>query len=114
MSANPLGGGTNLSAGLDRGVAVLTSGSTRPLTAKVVILLTDGQWSQGRNPIEAAHDARAAGVTVHTISMLTATQAVLTDIARITGGNYYPTSNATELQHAFREIARQLPVVLTD
>jgi hypothetical protein len=114
LTANPLGGGTNLSAGLDRGVAVLTSGSTRPLTSKVVILLTDGQWNQGRNPIEAAHDARTAGVTVHTISMLTSTQAVLTDVASITGGNYYPTSNATELQNAFREIARQLPVVLTD
>jgi Ca-activated chloride channel homolog len=114
LSANAVSGRTNLSAGLDLAVQELTTGNSRPLCIKVVILLTDGIWNSGRDPLEAAADAAAAGVVVHTISMLTETQTVLTQVAAATGGNYYPTSNQLQLQQAFREIARSLPVVLSD
>jgi Ca-activated chloride channel family protein len=113
-AANPLGGGTNLSAGLDRAVQVLTGTNGRILSNKIIILLTDGQWNAGRDPVLAAQDASTAGITIHTVSMLTSSQATLTQIATITGGRYYPTSDAAQLQQAFRDIAKSLPIVLTD
>lgn len=113
-AASPLGGGTNLSAGLDRAVQVLTGTNGRVLSNKIIILLTDGQWNAGRDPVLAAQDASTAGITIHTVSMLTSSQATLTQVANITGGQYYPTSNAAQLQQAFRDIAKSLPIVLTD
>jgi len=113
-AASPLGGGTNLSAGLDRAVQILTGTNGRVLSNKIIILLTDGQWNAGRDPVLAAQDASTAGITIHTVSMLTSSQATLTQVANMTGGQYYPTSNAAQLQQAFRDIAKSLPIVLTD
>lgn len=110
----PIMGGTNLSAGLDNAVAALTGANSNRFSSKVVVLLTDGQWNDGRDPTQAAYDARAAGIIVHCVSMLTQYQSDLEEIATITGGRYYGTSNETELRAAFEEIARSLPVVLTD
>ena len=113
-TANPMMGGTNLSAGLDRAVQVLQGTNSKPLSNKIVILLTDGLWNDGRDPVLAAQDAAAAGITVHVVSMLTSTQATLTQIAQITGGKYYATQNQAQLETAFEELARSLPIVLTD
>ncbi|MFN8707699.1 MAG: VWA domain-containing protein [Planctomyces sp.] len=113
-TANPMMGGTNLSAGLDMAVAQFSGANSRPLSNKVVILLTDGQWNDGRDPLLAAADARAAGITVHVVSMLTSTQAVLQQVASTTGGHYYATQNEAELRNAFQELARTLPIVLVD
>lgn len=113
-SVNPMMGGTNLSAGLDRAVQILTGPNSRALSNKIVILLTDGMWNAGRDPVLAAQDANSAGVVVHTVSMLTSSQAILSQVSSITGGHYYVTQNEAELQNAFRELARSLPIVLTD
>lgn len=113
-SSRAIGGGTTLSAGLDRAVSVLTGPNGRALSNKIIILLTDGQWNAGRDPVLAAQDAAAAGITVHCVSMLTSTQSTLTQVASITGGQYYATQNAAQLQQAFRDLAKQLPIVLTD
>jgi Ca-activated chloride channel family protein len=110
----PVAGGTNMSAGIDLAVSVLTGTNSRPLSNKIIILLTDGQWNDGRDPVAAAQDAANAGITIHCVSMLTATQTTLTQVASITGGQYYATNNSTQLQQAFRDIARSLPIVLTD
>ncbi len=113
-TGQPMMGGTNLSAGLDQAVQVLQGANSRPLSNKIVILLTDGQWNAGRDPLLAANDAQAAGITVHVVSMLTSTQAVLSQIASITGGQYYATQNEAQLRTAFQELARSLPIVLVD
>ncbi len=113
-SAKAIGGGTTLSAGLDRAVQVLSGPNGRPLSKKVIILLTDGLWNAGRDPVLAAQDAAAAGITIHCVSMLTSTQAILTQVASITGGRYYPTTDAAQLQQAFINLARSLPIVLTN
>ncbi len=107
-------GGTNLSAGLDRAVSILRGPTSSSFTNKVVILFTDGQWNAGRSPILAANDARAQGITVHCVSMLTGHQPDLQSIADITGGRYIRTSNTAELRQAFIDLANSLPVVLTE
>ncbi|MDZ4851220.1 MAG: vWA domain-containing protein [Pirellulaceae bacterium] len=107
-------GGTNLSAGLDMAVSVMRGNNSSLYTNKVIILLTDGQWNQGRHPRLAAYDARAQGITVHAISMLTTAQPDLREVATITGGKYISTSNSAQLEAAFIELANSLPVVLTE
>ena len=114
LGTRPIAGGTNLSAGLDRAVQVLTGTNARQLSNKVIILLTDGQWNAGRDPVLAAQDAAAAGIIVHTVSMITASQTTLTQVAGVTGGQYYVTTNQSQLAQAFRDIAKSLPIVLTD
>ena len=109
----PMMGATNLSAGLDRAVSVLTGPGATAFSNKVVILLSDGEWNEGRSPIDAANDALAAGVTVHCVLMLTADQPDIRQVADITGGRYYLAQNEADLRTAFEELARSLPVVLT-
>lgn len=110
----PMMGGTNLSAGLDDAVATLTDPDVGSFSSKVIILMTDGLWNDGRSPIEAAKDARDAGIIVHTVTMMTAYQPEIAAIAEITGGKYYRTTNAQELANAFQELARSLPIVLVE
>lgn len=93
---------------------MLTNKSARSLSHKVVILLTDGEWNDGRDPILAAQDAAKKGVVVHTISMLTNKQTVLTSISNTTGGKSYITSDETELRAAFKEIASGLQVTIVE
>ena len=110
----PMMGGTNMSAGLDTAVAELTKPSASTMSHKIVILLTDGRWNSGRDPALAAQDAADAGIVVHTITMLSDDAATMTEIANITGGKYYDARNEAELRAAFFEIARSLPIVLTE
>ncbi|XZE20179.1 vWA domain-containing protein [Pirellulaceae bacterium SH449] len=114
LGSQPMMGGTNLSAGLDRAIQVVTGPGSRALTNKVIILFTDGMWNDGRHPRLAAQDAKAAGIIVHTVSMLTQQQADLQEVAQITGGTAYTTNNEEELRAAFREIAKSLQVVMIE
>ncbi|MBX3421216.1 MAG: VWA domain-containing protein [Pirellulaceae bacterium] len=114
LGTQPMMGATNLSAGLDLAVARITGPQARPTSDKVVLLLTDGEWNEGRSPVLAAQDARARGVTVYVVSMLTGFQPVLQQVAQITGGQHYTTSNEAQLHQAFRDIASSLQVVLVE
>ena len=114
LGSIPMMGGTNLSAGLDEAVSVLSGAGASSLSNKVVILLTDGEWNYGRDPVQAAQDAADAGVTVHTITMLSNDASTMRQIANATGGKYYDARNQTQLRTAFAELARSLPVVLTE
>ncbi len=114
LAKKPMMGSTNLSAGLDMAVAQLTSNKSRTLSKKLVILMTDGEWNSGRDPVLAAQDAAKKGVVVHTISMLTTSQTVLTKIASITGGKAYTTANEAQLRAAFKELASGLQVVMVE
>lgn len=106
-------GGTNISAGIDAAVVELTSPSARPLANKAIVLMTDGQWNSGRDPLAAAADASAAGVVIYTVTFLDAAdQSIMQQVATSTGGRHYHASNATQLRDAFQEIARSLPVAL--
>jgi hypothetical protein len=114
LSSKVMLGGTNMSAGIDEGTEVLTANNIRPYAERIMILMTDGQWNQGRDPVDAAADALSAGITIHTIGFLSAGQSsTLIDIAELTGGKYYAASNEDALEDAFRELALTLPIVIT-
>ncbi len=106
-------GATNLSAGIDEGVAVLQSQS-REDARKSMIVMTDGQWNAGRHPVDAADDANSLGITIYTITFLDkADQTTMQQVAEATGGRHYHASNSEQLQAIFDELARSLPVALT-
>jgi hypothetical protein len=114
LGALPMMGATDLSAGLDLAVAHMTGPQASQLSNKVVILLTDGQWNNGRDPIAAGADARDAGVLVHAVSMLTNIQPDVRQMAEMTGGRYYSTQNEAQLREAFRDLARSLQIVMIE
>ena len=113
-SAQPVMGGTNLAAGIDHAATVLTHPDTSRLSSKYIILLTDGQWNNGRDPLEAAADALANNLIIHTISMNGGSAATCQEIANMTGGQYFSANSPAELSAAFQELARTLPVMLTE
>ncbi|MCA9066790.1 MAG: VWA domain-containing protein [Planctomycetaceae bacterium] len=111
---NMMIGGTDLAAGIDQAVSELTGPNSLRLSTKIVILLTDGQWNNGRDPIQAARDAAALGITIHTVTMLSSDPGTMRRIAELTGGKFYQTTNQHQLRAAFRDLAHSLPVVLTE
>jgi Ca-activated chloride channel family protein len=111
----PIYGMTNMAAGIDKGVETLTSNSALPYAQKIMILMTDGQWNEGRNPLDAAEDARDKGIMIHVVTFLPgAESADAESVASITGGMYFHANTQAQLEAAFEKIARTLPVVLTD
>ncbi len=112
-SVNVMLGGTEMSAGIDEAIAMLKS-SDRPLSKKIIVLMTDGQWNLGRSPVLCAQEARDANIVIHTISFLPgAVQNDLVTVAETTGGRHYHADNEAELRDAFSELAKSLPVILT-
>jgi Ca-activated chloride channel family protein len=92
----------------------------------IVVLLTDGVYTTGPNPVDAAQEAVARGVRIFTIGFGTHVGArqdsnnfgrnfnrgideeSLKAIAAMTGGKYYAASSANELQEVFDS----LPTIL--
>lgn len=107
-------GGTNMSSGIDQARSILTASNVKSYAKKVLILMTDGQWNAGRDPVLAAQDAKNENITIHCVCFLqNADQTSMKQIASITGGKFYFAANASELTAAFQDLAYSLPVVLT-
>lgn len=94
-------GGTDLSAGLDAGIAELTRNRIegRP---QFLIFLTDGE---GNYDPASAQRAQAAGIKIYTIGLGSQINpAILEGIATETGGLYYPVQDADSLTALFEKI----------
>jgi len=111
----PMLGATNMSAGLTEALKVLEEDKTRPLARKAIILMTDGLWNQGTDPVTLANTAKARGIVIHTVTFLPgADQTTMIKIANLTGGRHYFAVNAAELEAAFTDLAYSMPVLLTE
>lgn len=122
-SSLPLAGSTQTNAGLQQAVDLLNGANSSVQSRKVIILFTDGIHDSNANPTPAGANAAASGITVHIVSLLTGSQSILSNIAASTGGKYYsPDVDAsgsmqvaiTQLQQAFQDLARQIPIVLME
>lgn len=111
---NVMLGGTNMASGIDQGIAVLTGPTVKPYAKRIMVLMTDGEWIEGRNPVLAAQEALAQNITIHCVCFLKqADQTTAQEIANLTGGKFYFASNQADLIEAFQDLAFRLPVVLT-
>jgi len=107
-------GGTEMAAGMDAGKVVLTGAGVKSYAKKVMILMTDGQWNAGRDPLLSAAECKAANITIHCVCFLQkADQTTTKAIASMTGGKFYYATDAASLDAAFKDLAYTLPVVLT-
>ena len=109
-------GRTNISAGVDDGIRVLTNPArARPYARKTLVVMTDGIQNEGRDVDLAAADAAAQEITVHTVTFSAAAEQDRMKKAAIAGGgNHYHAPDAAALAKIFREIALTLPVVMAE
>lgn len=109
-----IGGRTAIGEGLRQGIRAITSNRARPLAAKTIVLMTDGLHNTGVEPAVIARQAASQDITVHTVTFSPgADQSRMRQVARITGGQHFHADTAGDLSDVFREIARTLPVLLT-
>lgn len=109
------GGGTDMQEGMQLAYNQLTAATVRPFARKIMILMSDGEWNQGNNPVTYASTCASANITVHTVSFLAGGTgpSALQSIASTTGGSFYSATDAASLNAAFTQLAYSLPVVLT-
>ena len=106
----PIAGGTSISAGIDRAVEVLTSATSRPNAFKTIILITDGQHNQGRDPAIAAADAAAQHIEIFTVTFGDgADQSSMIEVAEKANGQHFHAPNGKQLEEIFRGIANIPP-----
>lgn len=108
-----VGGGTAIGTGLAMGLNVLRDSAAR---SKVAIVLTDGSNNSGTiTPIDAAKAAKVIGVRVYTIGAILPGQrdrgipvdeALLREMADITGGQYFLASDPNALARIYDDIAK--------
>lgn len=115
LSGKPVKGATSISAGIDDGIRVLTGGKIRKLAEKTMIVMTDGIHNHGKEPIISARNAAKKEIVIHTITFSDdADIARMKAVASATGGNHYHAPTAADLVKIFKEIAKTLPVLLTE
>jgi uncharacterized protein YegL len=100
-------GGTPLGEGLKTAIDHLDA-QGRSDTVKAIILLTDGWWNMGCDPVEQADRAAAKGYTVYTIGWGGVNVTSLTLIAERTGGRAYFPASEDDLVEIYEELAMEL------
>ncbi len=115
LSMNFDGGMTNVGEGIKKGIdIVINSKYARPWATNALVLMSDGVHNTGTDPITAAEEAVTRGIPIYTVSFSNeANQALMQQIADMTGGTHYHAVDAQQLNDAFRNIARRLPSMLT-
>ena len=115
LSSRPIPGGTNIGAGIDQAVSVLKGGHARRFAQKTIIVMTDGHWTDGNNPVDAAIRAANDKITVHSITFSNnADEALMREVARVGNGKHYHAPDAAALSAIYEEIAYTLPIILTE
>lgn len=110
---NGIGGGTAIGQGLRQGISSLRT--ARPFAVKTIVLMTDGRHNSGITPEAVAPEAASADCTVHTITFSpNGDIARMQRVADATGGRHFHADTAADLALVFREIARTLPVLVTE
>lgn len=113
--ANGIGGSTAIGEGLIKGIEAIEGPNSRPFALKTIVLMTDGIHNTGVEPIVPARTAAAKNITVHTVTFSAgADRTRMRAVARETGGQHFHADTAEDLREVFREIARTLPVLLTE
>lgn len=112
IEAGTLSGGTAIGTGLATATDLLRDSDA---SAKVLILLTDGENNSGEiGPSDAARIAHLLGMRLYTIGAIAAEDArrndipvderLMRNISELTGGRYFRASDASTLRAVYAEI----------
>jgi hypothetical protein len=108
------GGNTETSVGMGLARAELTGANARETAHKIMIVLTDGAFTNGVHPEFEAASAWAADIQVHTITFGSCPASVIADMqvaATAGGGNHYHAPDAATLSDVFSEIAGSIAIL---
>ena len=115
MLRQGVNGSTAIGSGLRSGIQAVQGPGARPFASPTIVLLTDGNQNEGINPTVIARQAAALDIVVHTITFSRgADQRLMQQVAGITGGKHFHADSSGDLNEVFREVARTLPVLLTE
>jgi hypothetical protein len=107
-------GSTNLSAGLRAAFNLFSSTDDGTPWNKIIVVLSDGQWNEGSNPLSLVSQATSAGIVIHTVGLLPqANNYTMQQLPARTGGQFFYASDSAALQSAFQKLAETIPVILT-
>jgi len=115
LSSQPVRGRTNIGAGIDNGILVLTDPRARPFALRTMVVMTDGRHNEGPEPVLSAQRAADEDIIIHTVTFSNeADFARMQAVAAATGGEHFHAPDAAALEQIFRQIASTLPVLLTE
>ena len=99
------GGATNIGDGIEKGMTVMLGARTDLDIEKIIVVLTDGTWNRGYNPVGAATTAKLLGYKVITITFGDdCDQEAMEDVATAGNGRHYHAPSRTELIDIFSQI----------
>ncbi len=111
---NPMIGSTNLYSGLQAAINLFASTDDGTPWNKVIIVLSDGQWNEGSDPITLVTSLNNKGIMVHTVGLLSqGNNSTMQNLASQTGGQFYYATSGDALKQAFQKLALTIPVILT-
>ncbi|MFC1758281.1 VWA domain-containing protein [Planctomycetota bacterium] len=110
------GGATAIGQGLQTGLPSLFSAFGRPYAAKTIVVLTDGINNRSPDPVSVTQTIAASyNVTVHAVTFShEADTNAMSQVASAGGGKHYHAEDTDELTDIFREIANNLPTIITE
>ncbi len=116
LSSRRIWGGTAIGEGMNTARPSIFGSDGRPYAAKTIVVLTDGNHNSGTHPVDVATTlVNNHNVIIHTITFSQyANQATMSEVARIGGGQHYHAETEDQLVDVFREIANNLPTIITD
>jgi Flp pilus assembly protein TadG len=111
-------GKTYIAAGMETAVpALMSHPAARPYAQKTIVIFTDGVNTTGSSlPATLAQQiVDQYPITIHTITFsANADQTTMRNVAEIGGGKHFHADTAAQLTAAFKEIANNMPTVLTN
>jgi len=115
LSSQPVRGRTNIFAGIENGILVLTDTQARPFALRTMVVMTDGRHNEGPEPVNAARRAADENITIHTVTFSDEADFFrMREVADAAGGEHFHAPDAAALERIFRQIAATLPVMLTE
>jgi len=115
LSSQPVRGRTNIGAGIENGILVLTDPRARAFALRTMVVMTDGRHNEGPEPVIAARRAADENIIIHTVTFSNEADFFrMQEVADATGGEHFHAPDAAALEQIFRQIAATLPVLLTE
>lgn len=109
------GGATNIGDGMLKGASILSDKRfARSWASRVMVILTDGNWTSGIDPGICASMAASQNIAIYTVTFSDeANQLKMQEVAAIGKGKHFHATTPSELAEAFKAISNTLPTLIT-